>query len=160
MYYKQKIQKLKQNSKAMSPVVASIILIAVTVAVSVAVAAWMGGLAGGFMQTEQITITNVQFASTTESQTVTVTVKNTGSNDVVISSATVTPAITGATATPAASYGTGFSATTTGTLPANAEGTITITTTDPDGLYAAGGSYKVTLLTSKGTSFSYNAVAT
>ena len=153
-------RKFSKNVKALSPVVASIILIAVTVAVSIAVAAWMGGLSIGFMQTEQLLITNVQFSNTTLGQTITITVKNTGSSDVVVSSASVTPAITGASPAPTSSYGTLFTSTSVpATLPANAQGTVTVTTTDLDGLYAIGGSYKVTLLTSKGNSFSYTAVA-
>lgn len=77
-------RKFRKNAKALSPVVASIILIAVTVAVSIAVAAWMGGLSIGFMQTEQLQITNVQFATTDTTtdttQTITVSVSNTGTN--------------------------------------------------------------------------------
>jgi flagellin-like protein len=53
MNYPEKIRKIQNNTKALSPVVASIILIAVTVAVSVAVAMWMGGLAGGFMESAE-----------------------------------------------------------------------------------------------------------
>ena len=63
MNFVRKMKKLQHNAKALSPVVASIILIAVTVAVSIAVAAWMGGLSSSFMQTEQASITNVQFTS-------------------------------------------------------------------------------------------------
>lgn len=51
----------RKNKKALSPVVAAIILIAVTVAVSIAVAAWMGSLTIGFMQTSELTITDVDF---------------------------------------------------------------------------------------------------
>ncbi len=57
------IRKLKKNAKALSPVVASIILIAVTVAVSIAVAAWMGALVVGNMNTEEVKITNVEYAT-------------------------------------------------------------------------------------------------
>ena len=61
-------RKFKKNAKALSPVVASIILIAVTVAVSVVVAAWMSGMTFGLMgNAEQAKITNVQFASPTDS---------------------------------------------------------------------------------------------
>ena len=55
------MKKLLQSKKALSPVVAAIILIAVTVAVSIAVAAWMGSLAIGFMETSELTITDVDF---------------------------------------------------------------------------------------------------
>ena len=55
------MRKLLQNKKALSPVVAAIILIAVTVAVSIAVAAWMGSLTIGFMETSELTITELNF---------------------------------------------------------------------------------------------------
>ena len=52
-----------RSKRALSPVVASIILIAVTVAVSIAVASWMGALTIGFMDTEQLQITGMNFPS-------------------------------------------------------------------------------------------------
>ena len=55
------MKKLLKNKKALSPVVAAIILIAVTVAVSIAVAAWMGSLTIGFMETSELTITDIDF---------------------------------------------------------------------------------------------------
>jgi flagellin-like protein len=55
------MKKLLKSKKALSPVVAAIILIAVTVAVSIAVAAWMGSLTLGFMETSELTITDVDF---------------------------------------------------------------------------------------------------
>ena len=55
------MRKLLKSRKALSPVVAAIILIAVTVAVSIAVAAWMGSLTIGFMETSELTITDVDF---------------------------------------------------------------------------------------------------
>jgi flagellin-like protein len=56
-----KMKKLLKSKKGLSPVVAAIILIAVTVAVSIAVAAWMGSLTIGFMETSELTITDVDF---------------------------------------------------------------------------------------------------
>jgi flagellin-like protein len=56
-----KMKKLLKSKKGLSPVVAAIILIAVTVAVSIAVAAWMGSLTIGFMETSELTITDVEF---------------------------------------------------------------------------------------------------
>ena len=80
-------RKFKKNAKALSPVIATIILIAVTVAVSVVVAAWMGALTIGFMgNTEQASITSTAYVS---SSTVEVTVQNTGSATVTLSSATI-----------------------------------------------------------------------
>jgi len=68
------MRKLLKSKKALSPVVAAIILIAVTVAVSIAVAAWMGSLTIGFMETSEITITQMVFdAGTADSINVTVT---------------------------------------------------------------------------------------
>ena len=55
------MKKFLKNKKALSPVVAAIILIAVTVAVSIAVAAWMGSLTIGFMETSELTITELDF---------------------------------------------------------------------------------------------------
>lgn len=55
------MKKFLKSKKALSPVVAAIILIAVTVAVSIAVAAWMGSLTIGFMETSELTITDIEF---------------------------------------------------------------------------------------------------
>jgi flagellin-like protein len=79
------LRKIRKNAKALSPVVASIILIAVTVAVSIAVAAWMGALTVGFMGSSSVNISKVEFADANA----TLTVKNTGTKDVTITSATV-----------------------------------------------------------------------
>jgi flagellin-like protein len=76
------MKSFRRSVKALSPVVASIILIAVTVAVSIAVAVWMGALSTGFMQTEQITITNVVFSG---NDTITMTVSNSGTANATIS---------------------------------------------------------------------------
>jgi len=80
------LRKLKKNAKALSPVVASIILIAVTVAGSIAVAVWMGALSTGFMQTEQISITNVVFTGTDQ---IVLTISNSGTANATISYAAV-----------------------------------------------------------------------
>ena len=74
------MKKLLKHKKALSPVVAAIILIAVTVAVSIAVAAWMGALTIGFMGTEELKITGVDFTDTT----IDLTVQNTGSTKVLM----------------------------------------------------------------------------
>jgi len=74
------MKKLLKHKKALSPVVAAIILIAVTVAVSIAVAAWMGALTIGFMATEQLKITGLEFTDTTCD----VTIQNTGSTKVYV----------------------------------------------------------------------------
>ena len=83
------LRKIRKNAKALSPVVASIILIAVTVAVSIAVAAWMGALTVGFMGSSSVTITDVAFDDTATPETITVTVKNTGTKTINLVSAKV-----------------------------------------------------------------------
>jgi flagellin-like protein len=83
---KRKMKMLKSR-KALSPVVASIILIAVTVAVSIAVAAWMGSLTTGFMGSSSITITDSSFQGTSgdSANYINITMKNTGTKQVIIS---------------------------------------------------------------------------
>ncbi|MCW4028623.1 MAG: hypothetical protein NWE92_03125 [Candidatus Bathyarchaeota archaeon] len=84
--YTKKLNKIKNNSKALSPVVASIILIAVTVAVSVVVAAWLSGTAFNLMgNSEQAQVTNVAFDFSTGANVLTVSVKNSGGADIAIS---------------------------------------------------------------------------
>ena len=94
-----KFRKFRKNAKALSPVIATIILIAVTVAVSVVVAAWMGALTIGFMgNSEQASITNIVLANIGGAQNAQITVQNTGSATVTISSAYIdsnTAAFTG-----------------------------------------------------------------
>jgi flagellin-like protein len=146
------MKNFRRSRKALSPVVASIILIAVTVAVSIAVAAWMGALTIGFMGTEELKITSMTFGTgTSPDQFITISASNTGTNSITISSVTVTPVPTG---TLAVTYPTGFTTTTSGVLNANTAGTIKVDLAT-GGLYVNGGSYKVTILTAKGNSFSY-----
>ncbi len=132
------LRKFRKDAKALSPVVASIILIAVTVAVSIAVAAWMGALSIGFMETEQMQVTQCQF--TDSGASITLTVRNTGTTDVTINSATVN----GADASPTAAV----------TVASNGQGTIVL----PAG-WASGNSYSIRLLSAKGNYFPYTAVA-
>jgi len=86
------MKKLLKSRKALSPVVAAIILIAVTVAVSIAVAAWMGALTFTFMKTEQLSFTAVTFSGTTGNSTnsIVLTLQNTGTSDVTLTDARVT----------------------------------------------------------------------
>ena len=136
------LRKIKKNSKALSPVVASIILIAVTVAVSVVVAAWMGGMTIGLMgNAEQVSVTNAVFTSTD----VTLTIRNTGASDVVISSVTVDGAgatVDAATALPL-------------TVPKGVPTDIVLTET-----FAAGAQYDIRMVTAKGTTIVYTAIPT
>ena len=93
MNFGKSYRKFRKNAKALSPVIASIILIAVTVAVSVVVAAWMGALTIGFMgSAEQAKVTNDVLSNSVTAgayENATVTVQNTGSASVTITSATI-----------------------------------------------------------------------
>jgi flagellin-like protein len=140
------LRKLRKDAKALSPVVASIILIAVTVAVSIAVAAWMGALSIGFMDTEQITITNAQLDATTD--TIVLTLSNTGTTDVTITSAVVN------------GVNADVAAVSPGTLvmPKNSDGNqVSVSGTGLD--IVSGSTYQIRLLSAKGNYFPYNAVA-
>ena len=133
-----KLRKIRKNAKALSPVVASIILIAVTVAVSIAVAAWMGALTVGFMGTEELRITSMTFAS----NSITLTVNNTGTTPVTINEAWVNNVQQSTVS------GLGIS------ISANDGAQIQITYTVVDG-----NNYQVKLVSSKGNTFMYTAVA-
>jgi len=133
------MKNFRKNRKALSPVVASIILIAVTVAVSIAVAAWMGALSIGFMDTEQMQITQCQF--TDSGTTITLSVRNTGTTDIVINSATVNGVDAPVTGAP---Y----------TVDKNTDDTIVLTAA-----WSPGSSYSIRLLSAKGNYFPYNAVS-
>lgn len=139
------IRKIRKNTKALSPVVASIILIAVTVAVSIAVAAWMGALSVGFMQTEQLQITNAKFVNNNQ---IVLSVRNTGTSDIAIDSATVN----GEDAQGVTMDSNGI----TTSIPKNSVGNVTVTLAVN---YDSGFSYQIRLLSAKGTWFPYNAVA-
>jgi flagellin-like protein len=152
-----KLRKIKNNAKALSPVVASIILIAVTVAVSVAVAAWMGGMTLGFMQTEQLKVSNPSFDVATN--TATIDMINSGTQSLVISKVTIagqdvsalsTITVGGVTSTAGSTFPY--------TLAANAQGTINLDCAGKLTL-VAGDNYQITVTTSKGNQFSYSAVA-
>jgi flagellin-like protein len=152
------MKSFKRSVKALSPVVASIILIAVTVAVSIAVAVWMGALSTGFMQTEQLSITSVIFdndgGTPPVNDQIVVQVSNTGTTSVKIEQVWVNN-IQIDVATAVAYDGTKVQS--DGTVAGNAKGgTVTIT-------YAAtwttGDSYQLKLVSAKGTTFLYNAVA-
>ena len=128
-----------RSRKALSPVVASIILIAVTVAVSIAVAAWMGALSFNFMNTEQLSITSVAFTDTGA----TVTVSNSGSTDIALTTAYVTP---------------GYASTDLidpdVPVPNNSGTTVNLAFT-----WTPGSTYQIKLMSTKGNSFTYSAVA-
>ena len=134
------MKNFRRSKKALSPVVASIILIAVTVAVSIAVAAWMGALTVGFMGTEELRITSMSFGT----NTITLVANNTGTSPVTINEVWVNNvriadgSVTGEGESIAANSGTQF----------------VISTTVVDG-----NNYQVKLVSSKGNTFMYTAVA-
>ncbi|XHH08656.1 MAG: archaellin/type IV pilin N-terminal domain-containing protein [Candidatus Bathyarchaeia archaeon] len=149
MNYPEKIRKIQNNTKALSPVVASIILIAVTVAVSVAVAMWMGGLAGGFMEsaeTLQVDTQTFALAAGEDTGSITVVVRNTGTTPVTISSVKIN-GVSATTIDPAVPV----------TLTANEDETFTVEASSID--IEAGNNYQVTFITSKNNAFSSTAVA-
>lgn len=144
-------RNIRKDAKALSPVVASIILIAVTVAVSVAVAAWMGGMTVGFMETEELKITNAVFGT----DTVTLTLSNTGTTSVIISQVSIDNAVQGTDAiTLALSDGTDV--TDTMALPKNAKGAELVVTLEDD--FVSGNSYAMKIVTTKGNYYAYNAI--
>jgi archaeal type IV pilus assembly protein PilA len=133
------MKNFRKSKKALSPVVASIILIAVTVAVSIAVAAWMGALSFGFMQTEEIRITGLTFPETGKMQ---VSGANIGTSTVVITSALVNGNPVDVVQEMPLSLGP------------NAPIAMTLTSE-----WTAGNNYQVTLISSKGNQWVYNAFA-
>ncbi len=132
------MKRLFKSRKGLSPVVAAIILIAVTVAVSIAVAAWMGALTFTFMQTEQISITNMQFngASNASDNTIVLNLKNTGSSKVTLTQVTLNGDVHTVVWSP-----------TTGELDAAGTGTATLTNAQ----WVSGNTYRVILQSSTGT---------
>ena len=135
------LRKIRKSTKALSPVVASIILIAVTVAVSIAVAAWMGALTVGFMGTEELRITSMTFSS----GAITLIANNTGTSPVTINEAWVN--------------NVAYTSTTSNigeSIAANS-GMQFVITYAPG--VADGSNYQVKLVSSKGNSFMYTAVA-
>ena len=140
------MKKLLKSKKALSPVVAAIILIAVTVAVSIAVAAWMGSLTFTFMETEQLSFTQVEFQTPTTNTRIVVTLQNTGTTDMVIIQATVT----GYEVDEVVDF-------TDVTVDAGDSPSITIDMTSD--VWTAGKAYNIELLSSKGNKFAYTETA-
>lgn len=132
------MKKLLKSKKALSPVVAAIILIAVTVAVSIAVAAWMGSLTMGFMETKELTITQMIFTEgNATAGEIEVSVTNSGTSEVTVSLVKVN----GATITT-----DNWAIDPDTPIPAGDAATLTITTEVENG-----NKYAVNLFTSEGT---------
>ena len=141
---KMNFRKIKNNAKALSPVVASIILIAVTVAVSVVVAAWMGGMTIGLMgNAEQASVSNTVFNAPNQ---ITLTVRNTGGATVTLKSATIDGS--GVTLTPATGY-------TLNVQKGNS--TQIILALGSGSSFNPGAQYEIRMITAKGTTIVYSA---
>jgi flagellin-like protein len=134
------LRKMRKNAKALSPVVASIILIAVTVAVSIAVAAWMGALVVGQMSTEEAKVTSINW------DTVTLTVRNTGTTDILVTEAYVNNDLTVISNIPVDETGV--------TVPANGVASVTLAFVP-----ATGSNYMFQLKSAQGNTFPYTAYA-
>jgi flagellin-like protein len=136
------MKRLFKSRKALSPVVAAIILIAVTVAVSIAVAAWMGALTFTFMKTEELKITSMTFGGTsgTANNTIVLTVRNSGTSKVTVSSVSVN----GVAKSTVSGISSGFDAGATGTITVYMGGSAPTS-------WTTGNKYKVTMLSATGT---------
>jgi flagellin-like protein len=147
-----KFRKFKKNAKALSPVIATIILIAVTVAVSVVVAAWMGALTIGFMgNSEQASITNVVLSNqaTPAAENATVTVQNTGSATVTITSAYID-----------SSPATMFNPAHVTSVAISKGGSVTFTIGVGGASYITTAQYTIKLMTAKGNTITNQATYT
>jgi flagellin-like protein len=141
--YTKKLRKIKNNSKALSPVVASIILIAVTVAVSVVVAAWLSGTAFSLMgNAEQVTVSNPSFNSDTE---VDLTVRNTGGATITLQA---TATVDGQAATLSS-----LAAEPNMDVPKGTSANFRVTL--GSGNFTSGAQYQLQLTTAKGTTVMY-----
>jgi len=79
--------RIFRNKRALSPVIATVVLVAVTIVVAVAVSYWMGGIAGLYTRFEKIEITSHYAVKNADGNyTITVTLKNSGSQDASITS--------------------------------------------------------------------------
>jgi flagellin-like protein len=141
------MRKLLKSKKALSPVVAAIILIAVTVAVSIAVAAWMGSLTMGFTETEQLNIVSLSFDTTNND--ITVSYQNTGTSDIILTSATVTGGLVNGTTLDSSPV----------TCTKGSTSTFTVSVTLSSGNLVEGTAYNVEVLSSKGNKFQYTDTA-
>jgi archaeal type IV pilus assembly protein PilA len=149
------LRKMRKNAKALSPVVASIILIAVTVAVSIAVAAWMGALVVGNMNTEELKITNAQFADL--GANVVLTVKNTGASEVVLTDAYIGSDVV--TTSTQVDPGTGTYVAIGAAGTAIKPNTVVLVQITPTAVFESGTAYQFKLLSAKGNAFVYTGTA-
>ena len=131
----------RNETSALSPAVASIILLAVAIAISLATVAWINGLTTTYSQIEELYATNHQWGP--NGAYVDITLQNTGTANVKLSSVTVNsqPA-TAIYIVGSSQIGTGESA------------VVRISNT-----FVVGASYQFTFRTTRGTRFFYLATA-
>ena len=129
-------RKLRQNAKALSPVVASIILLALAVAVSVVSAAWLAGTTTGLMRSaEQVSIINVEFSDV---NTIKVMVHNSAGEPSSITNAFIN--------------GVQLSPFTPILAPQSGSITITLNASGNHTMLTSGASYTIKLITARGNS--------
>jgi flagellin-like protein len=68
-----------KNRRGISPVIATIIIVAVAIAIAIAVAFWVVGIAGLFTRYEKLEISYIYAETDTNTWTIILSVKNTGS---------------------------------------------------------------------------------
>jgi hypothetical protein len=108
----------------------------------------MGALTIGFMGTEQLTITSATITSGTSNGNVTLYVSNTGTTSVTVNQVWVG---TSQISSPSIAY----ALTSGATLDSNKQGTITV----GNQTFVSGGNYQFKLVSAKGTTFQYTAIA-
>ncbi len=144
-----KTTRVLKNTKALSPVIATIILVAVTVAIAIAVAAWLGALTFSYTRTEQMTITQITFI-TSSPRTVTFSLANTGTSDITITTIQAQGNAISGTASVAAPSGS--------IVPKGGTFSLTVTFaqtafTSPATDFQSGSRYDFTLVTTQGHNF-------
>lgn len=87
------MKKLRINRKGVSPAVAAIVLLTVTIIVSLAVAIWMGAISFQYMKTEELQIQRMHFIGSAGApdNSITLIVKNIGTEEVTLTDAYIKP---------------------------------------------------------------------
>ncbi len=151
-----KTHTLLRNTKALSPVIATIILVAVTVAIAIAVAAWLGALTFTYTNVEQLNITGATI--TISGGVVAFSLSNSGTSDVIVSSASVNGGSFTNAAGSLSAAGTGACAVASQSATVPKGSSCTMTATFGSG-FAAGTSYTFKLTSTKGHTFLYTTTA-
>ncbi|MEM3046973.1 MAG: archaellin/type IV pilin N-terminal domain-containing protein [Candidatus Bathyarchaeia archaeon] len=74
-------RNIKQDRKAISPVISTIIIVAIAIAIAIAVAYWMVGITGGFTRFEKLDVTTIYadaWTNNTSGYNITLSMKNSG----------------------------------------------------------------------------------